>query len=68
MSLFQKHLMLELLYSIIELMIYYDFHVEIPKNPWNPHVSKLWSCDMGVMMKEDFYEIMPVVVGLLELC
>ena len=57
-----------LLCIIIELMIFYGFMLKSPNNPWNPHILKLWPCDVGRLMKEEYYEIMLEIIELFELC
>lgn len=53
---------------MIESMIYYVFDVEIPQNPWNPYISQITICDLGLCLKKGYYEIMLVVHGVLKLC
>jgi len=48
-----------------KLMISYGFYVEFPQEPIKPHTTQLWSCDVGLLIIEECYEINLVVFELL---
>lgn len=45
---------------------YYDFYDEYPMNPWNFHISILWLWDVDLLIMDEYYDIMLVVVELIE--
>lgn len=45
-------------------VISYSFYVEFTQEPMKLHIPQLWSCDVGLFIIGEYYEIMCVVVEL----
>ena len=46
------------------MIIYIRFMLKSPNNPWNPRIPNLLPYDVVELMKEEYYEIIIVVIEL----